>query len=58
MLQELEMFKDELVDRPAVLALNKIDKPGSEDTLQEILPQIDDLEGKIKDYCEGYRIRL
>ena len=46
MLQELEMFKDELVDRPAVLALNKIDKPGSEDTLQEILPQIEDLEGK------------
>ena len=36
-LQELELYKPELIGKPAILALNKMDKEGAEDKLQETL---------------------
>ncbi len=43
--QELELYKDELLQKPAVLALNKIDIEGSDRVLEEVLNQLKDIPG-------------
>ena len=39
-MQELELYKSELVEKPAILALNKIDMEGADELLQETLDAI------------------
>ncbi|KAG9476551.1 hypothetical protein GDO78_003214 [Eleutherodactylus coqui] len=44
---ELELYKDELLDKPALLAVNKMDLPDAEDKFQELLKQLEDPEGSL-----------
>ena len=46
--QELELYKPELLTKPAVLALNKTDLAGSEAMVAEVKEQIANLDGKVK----------
>ncbi|EEB10830.1 conserved hypothetical protein [Pediculus humanus corporis] len=41
--KELELYKSELLDKPAVLAINKMDLPGALTAFKEILPTFKDL---------------
>jgi GTPase involved in cell partitioning and DNA repair len=43
--QELELYKEELLDKPAVLALNKIDEDLDGAAVKEILQKVRDLPG-------------
>ena len=54
------MYKEELLDKPAVLALNKIDKDGSQEKLEEIMEKISNLEGKLtpETYIRKYKWSL
>ncbi|XP_068091635.1 GTP-binding protein 10 [Hyperolius riggenbachi] len=38
---ELELYKEDLVDKPALLAVNKMDLPGAEEKFQELLQQLE-----------------
>ncbi|KAM5157938.1 GTP-binding protein 10 [Mantella aurantiaca] len=38
---ELELYKDELLDKPALLAVNKMDVPGAEEKFQELVKQLE-----------------
>ncbi|XP_063777582.1 GTP-binding protein 10 [Pseudophryne corroboree] len=38
---ELQLYKEELLDKPAVLAVNKMDLPEAEDKFQELLKQLE-----------------
>ncbi|XP_075683754.1 GTP-binding protein 10 [Rhinoderma darwinii] len=37
---ELELYKEELLDKPALLAVNKMDLPDAEDKFQELMKQL------------------
>ncbi|KAM9308131.1 GTP-binding protein 10 [Gastrophryne carolinensis] len=37
---ELELYKEELLDKPALLAVNKTDLPGAEEKFQELMTQL------------------
>ncbi|XP_044151094.1 GTP-binding protein 10 [Bufo gargarizans] len=41
---ELELYKEELLDKPALLAVNKMDLPGAEDKFQELVKQLENPE--------------
>jgi hypothetical protein len=43
--QELELYKEELLDKPAVLALNKIDEDLDGAAVKDILQKVRDLPG-------------
>lgn len=43
--KELELYKAELLDKPTVLLVNKMDKPGSEEIFKEVNKAVKDLEG-------------
>ncbi len=43
--QELELYKEELLQKPAVLALNKIDIEGADRKVQEVLRLVENMEG-------------
>ncbi|KAM6134739.1 LOW QUALITY PROTEIN: cilia- and flagella-associated protein 69 [Pterocles gutturalis] len=38
--KELELYKDELLTKPALLAINKMDLPGAKDDLNELMKQL------------------
>lgn len=38
---ELELYKEELLDKPALLAVNKMDVPGAEEKFQELMKQLE-----------------
>jgi len=50
--KELELYKEDLLSKPCVLALNKKDLPGSEKKLEEIIEQVNNLPEFIKDLPE------
>ncbi|XP_073437999.1 GTP-binding protein 10 isoform X2 [Dendrobates tinctorius] len=41
---ELELYKEELLDKPALLAVNKMDLPEADDKFQELLKQLENPE--------------
>lgn len=45
--KELELYDKELMEKPCILLLNKIDVPGAEKKYHEIKEKISDLEGLI-----------
>ena len=45
--QELELYKDALMNKPAVLALNKMDIEGADEILEDIMEKVNNLEGKL-----------
>lgn len=45
-LKELELYKEELVSRPALLVVNKMDLPDAEDKLAELKEQLQNPDGK------------
>ncbi|KAI0227923.1 GTP-binding protein 10 [Lamellibrachia satsuma] len=47
--KELELYKDELMNKPAVLALNKMDIDGADEKLDEIMEQLNNLEDHLDD---------
>ena len=44
--QELELYSDALMNKPAVLALNKMDIEGADELLEDILEKVNNLEGE------------
>ena len=46
LLQELELYKEELLCKPALLAVNKMDLPDAEDLLAEMQEQLENPHGK------------
>lgn len=45
-LKELELYKEELMSKPALLAVNKMDLPDAEDKLSELKEQLQNPEGE------------
>ncbi|XP_075068001.1 GTP-binding protein 10 [Mixophyes fleayi] len=41
---ELELYKEEVLNKPVILAVNKMDLPGAEDKFQELLKQLENPE--------------
>jgi len=39
------MYKEELLDKPAMLLINKMDLPGAEEKFEEIRPHLENLKG-------------
>ncbi|KAF0045403.1 hypothetical protein F2P81_001932 [Scophthalmus maximus] len=46
--KELELYKEELVSKPALLVVNKMDLPEAEDKLQELKEQLKNPDGKFE----------
>lgn len=44
-LKELELYKEELLSKPALLVVNKMDLPDAEDKLAELKEQLQNPEG-------------
>lgn len=44
--KELELYKEELVSKPALLVVNKMDLPDAEDKLAELKEQLKNPEGE------------
>lgn len=40
------MYKEELLDKPALLAINKMDVPGAEEKFQELMKQLENPQGR------------
>lgn len=45
-LKELELYKEELISKPALLVVNKMDLPDAQDKLQELKEQLQNPDGK------------
>ena len=45
-IQELELYKPELVSKPAILVINKIDTPGHEPLLEATVNRIRNMKGE------------
>lgn len=45
--KELELYKEELVSKPALLVVNKMDLPDAEDKLAELKEQLQSPHGKV-----------
>lgn len=50
-LKELELYKQELVSKPALLVVNKMDLPDAQDKLQQLKEQLQNPDGKFKEWC-------
>lgn len=46
--KELELYKEELVSKPALLVVNKMDLPDAEDKLAELKEQLQNPNGKVE----------
>ena len=44
--KELELYKEELVSKPALLVVNKMDLPNAEEKLEELKEQLQNPDGK------------
>lgn len=45
--KELELYKEELLTKPALLAINKMDLPCAKDNLNELMTQLENPQGKL-----------
>lgn len=46
--QELELYKSELLEKPALLMVNKMDTPDAEAKLNRLLEDMENLTGKVR----------
>lgn len=49
--KELELYKEELLSKPALLVVNKMDLPDAEDKLAELKEQLEKPHGKVASLC-------
>ncbi|XP_072269516.1 GTP-binding protein 10 [Pyxicephalus adspersus] len=49
---ELELYKEELLDKPALLAVNKMDLPGAEEKFQELVKQLENPQDHLHELPE------
>lgn len=49
--KELELYKEELLSKPALLVVNKMDLPDAEDKLAELKEQLEKPHGKFASLC-------
>lgn len=47
-MQELELYQPELVEKPSMLLINKIDTPDGPQKFEQLQEQLNNIEGK---YC-------
>lgn len=48
--KELELYKEELLSKPALLVVNKMDLPDAEDKLAELKEQLQSPDGKFEQF--------
>lgn len=53
--KEIELYKPDLLEMPAMLLINKMDTPGAEDTFKNILPKLKKLEEFVSECPEEIR---
>jgi len=53
--KELELYREDLTSKPAVLVLNKLDVPGAEVLTEQLLPKIKHLKDYVKTVDECFR---
>lgn len=46
LIQELELYREELLSKPAVLVINKMDLPEAQNKLRELQEQLENQEGR------------
>lgn len=49
--KELELYKEELLDKPAMLVINKMDTEGAKEKYLEIKNQLENLDGRLLQGC-------
>ena len=47
-MKELELYKEDLLSKPALLVVNKLDLPDAEHKLEELQQQLQNPEGNFK----------
>ncbi|XP_078572989.1 GTP-binding protein 10-like [Branchiostoma floridae x Branchiostoma japonicum] len=57
LMKELELYKTDLVDKPAVLAINKMDIEGAGDKAKELLDKLDNFEDAVMELPKDMRPR-
>ncbi|XP_064634387.1 GTP-binding protein 10-like [Lineus longissimus] len=53
--KELELYKPELLEKPAILALNKTDMEGAQEKLHEVVDKLEHVEKLIKELDDTFR---
>ena len=53
--QELELYKEELLEKPALLVVNKLDLPGAQKVFEEVREQAKDLAAAAENLPEDLR---
>ncbi|KAL1137950.1 hypothetical protein AAG570_009645 [Ranatra chinensis] len=53
--KELELYREDLIHKPAILIINKMDKTGSREMYEYILEAMKDIKGVIQDTPEIFR---
>lgn len=53
--KEIELYKPDLIDMPAMLLINKMDTPDANDNLKSFLPKIEDLKKYLHEFPEEIR---
>lgn len=53
--KELELYKEELIDKPAMLVVNKMDLPGATEKFNEMKPYLENLESLVNEIPEKYK---
>lgn len=48
--KELELYDENLIDKPAILAINKVDMDVSNEKSDELLQKLDEYESKYKNF--------
>lgn len=56
--KELELYKEELVSKPALLVVNKMDLPDAEDKLAELKEQLQNPHGKVDFFGSIFNVIL
>lgn len=56
--KELELYKAELVTKPALLVVNKMDLPDAEDKLAQLKEQLQNPDGKYFMVYLLYRVKM
>ncbi|XP_019630473.1 PREDICTED: GTP-binding protein 10-like [Branchiostoma belcheri] len=57
LMKELELYKSDLVDKPAVLAINKMDMTGAGDRAEELLYKLEHFEDSVTELPKDMRPR-
>lgn len=53
--KELELYRNDLIDKPAILAVNKMDTPHAKKSFEDLLNNLENLQGGLKDWPDEMR---